>query len=395
MLTINYPKTISCLLIYPNPDSALNSAAGALLQEDYDAFARQAKLMTSIHAPVPTDMKNAVTEAKSRGEDVGTVIQEQQQEESSSLRPKKGTRVQSVTMKKKTSTQNEDDGTLPTQPHASVIESEQIQHSQGYENPPSIPEDDDDENNENDPSLSPSPVKFAPPSPRKSAHGKRPLSVLTMPMEDPFITTSTAASAAATTTTTAMETDEEGITATTQMTASEKNIAANQEDYDEDYSSSSSSQRKSPKLSILNKGTNSSGRIRDDIDVDNIGIGIGIFEDGSSPDLLHRRTIGDGKENQDSSLPTGAGSKEPLGKATRKQQPNYNHSNNNTHNTSNNYNNPSPSAFVPSASISSSTSATPAAAPSSSKGRGKPASSSSSSTGTRKVSRPRVGIRRL
>ncbi|KAF4211810.1 hypothetical protein CNMCM6805_003948 [Aspergillus fumigatiaffinis] len=68
--------TISCLLIYPNPDSALNSTAGALLQEDYDAFARQAKLMTSIHAPVPPDLKAAVVEAKSRGEEAGMLIPE-------------------------------------------------------------------------------------------------------------------------------------------------------------------------------------------------------------------------------------------------------------------------------------------------------------------------------
>jgi ubiquitin-conjugating enzyme E2 S len=62
-------QTISCLLINPNPDSALNAAAGQLLQEDYEAFARQAKLMASIHAPVPKDLKDAVLEAKRRGED--------------------------------------------------------------------------------------------------------------------------------------------------------------------------------------------------------------------------------------------------------------------------------------------------------------------------------------
>ena len=43
-------QTIYCLLIQPNPDSALNATAGHLLQEDYHAFARQARLMTSIHA---------------------------------------------------------------------------------------------------------------------------------------------------------------------------------------------------------------------------------------------------------------------------------------------------------------------------------------------------------
>ncbi|KAH0537291.1 hypothetical protein FGG08_005916 [Glutinoglossum americanum] len=61
--------TISCLLINPNPDSALNAAAGQLLQDDYEAFARQARLMTSIHAPVPKELRDRVWEAKRRGED--------------------------------------------------------------------------------------------------------------------------------------------------------------------------------------------------------------------------------------------------------------------------------------------------------------------------------------
>jgi ubiquitin-conjugating enzyme E2 S len=61
--------TISCLLIQPNPDSALNAAAGALIQEDYEAFSTQAKLMTSIHARIPTHLRKAVQEAKRRGED--------------------------------------------------------------------------------------------------------------------------------------------------------------------------------------------------------------------------------------------------------------------------------------------------------------------------------------
>uniref|UniRef100_A0A7S3VLF3 E2 ubiquitin-conjugating enzyme n=1 Tax=Dunaliella tertiolecta TaxID=3047 RepID=A0A7S3VLF3_DUNTE len=41
---------VRCLLIEPNPDSALNEEAGRLLQEDYEEFAGHARLMTSIHA---------------------------------------------------------------------------------------------------------------------------------------------------------------------------------------------------------------------------------------------------------------------------------------------------------------------------------------------------------
>eukprot|EP01115_Flamella_aegyptia_P002441 TRINITY_DN136501_c0_g1_i1.p1 TRINITY_DN136501_c0_g1~~TRINITY_DN136501_c0_g1_i1.p1 ORF type:complete len:217 (+),score=54.03 TRINITY_DN136501_c0_g1_i1:36-686(+) len=44
--------TIKCLLIVPNPESALNEEAGRLLLEQYDDYARKAKLMTSIHAKV-------------------------------------------------------------------------------------------------------------------------------------------------------------------------------------------------------------------------------------------------------------------------------------------------------------------------------------------------------
>ncbi|KAK4999090.1 hypothetical protein LTR66_001807 [Elasticomyces elasticus] len=61
--------TISCLLIQPNPASALNAEAGALLQDNYDAFAQRARLMTSIHALVPKKLAEAAEEAQSRGEE--------------------------------------------------------------------------------------------------------------------------------------------------------------------------------------------------------------------------------------------------------------------------------------------------------------------------------------
>ncbi|KAK9474472.1 ubiquitin-conjugating enzyme/RWD-like protein [Dipodascopsis tothii] len=41
---------IRCLLIEPNPESALNEEAGKLLLEDYEDFERMARLMTKIHA---------------------------------------------------------------------------------------------------------------------------------------------------------------------------------------------------------------------------------------------------------------------------------------------------------------------------------------------------------
>uniref|UniRef100_V9LD29 E2 ubiquitin-conjugating enzyme n=1 Tax=Callorhinchus milii TaxID=7868 RepID=V9LD29_CALMI len=45
--------TIKCLLIHPNPESALNEEAGRLLLEAYDKYANRARLMTDIHAARP------------------------------------------------------------------------------------------------------------------------------------------------------------------------------------------------------------------------------------------------------------------------------------------------------------------------------------------------------
>ncbi|PYI12497.1 ubiquitin conjugating enzyme E2 [Aspergillus sclerotiicarbonarius CBS 121057] len=270
--------TISCLLIYPNPDSALNSAAGALLQENYDAFARQAKLMTSIHAPVPSELASVVSEAKTRGEDAGAVIPAEQ-EESRSLRTRKGIRIASVTMKKRiTRNGGEESSSSRAFSHqpSTPIEYQEQQPEELDDTLDTTISDDESETStnaskENDPSLSPSPVRLALPNIRKNAFGKRPLSVLTMPMDmdDPF----------------AMDTEDMTVDG---MSASEKNIAAN---YPSDIPDRGHSpQRKSPKLSVLDKGINSSGRIREDVQ---------IFEDDPDPAELGfvRRASGDGKEN--------------------------------------------------------------------------------------------------
>mmetsp|Transcript_10135 Transcript_10135/g.37724 ORF Transcript_10135/g.37724 Transcript_10135/m.37724 type:complete len:267 (-) Transcript_10135:2355-3155(-) len=41
---------IRCLMIEPNPDSALNAEAGHMLRENYDQFVSKAKMFTQIHA---------------------------------------------------------------------------------------------------------------------------------------------------------------------------------------------------------------------------------------------------------------------------------------------------------------------------------------------------------
>lgn len=43
-------SVIKCLLISPNPDSALNADAGRLLQESYETYVATAKLWTGVHA---------------------------------------------------------------------------------------------------------------------------------------------------------------------------------------------------------------------------------------------------------------------------------------------------------------------------------------------------------
>ena len=146
-LLISIDQTIYCLLIHPNPDSALNATAGHLLQDDYDSFARQARLMTSIHAKIPSELQEAAIVAKRRGETAGTAIGE--------------VTDQRPTMKGKHPTQ------LASSNFRQMLDGEDL-----------ADEDEEDEfaSKENDPLLSPSPVPV--PSPRRPSMAKRPLSDL-------------------------------------------------------------------------------------------------------------------------------------------------------------------------------------------------------------------------
>ncbi|KAK6625969.1 hypothetical protein RUM43_006268 [Polyplax serrata] len=54
--------TVKCLLIFPNPESALNEEAGKLLLEHYNDYAQRAKMMTEIHALAPKPIKVGVEE---------------------------------------------------------------------------------------------------------------------------------------------------------------------------------------------------------------------------------------------------------------------------------------------------------------------------------------------
>lgn len=50
-------QTVKCLLIHPNPESALNEEAGKLLLEHYDDYSKRAQMMTDIHAKVSSSTK--------------------------------------------------------------------------------------------------------------------------------------------------------------------------------------------------------------------------------------------------------------------------------------------------------------------------------------------------
>ncbi|KAL2003951.1 hypothetical protein VTN02DRAFT_1470 [Thermoascus thermophilus] len=280
--------TISCLLIHPNPDSALNSAAGALLQDDYEAFARQAKLMTSIHAPIPDDMREAAMGAKRRGEEEGTVIREAEERRPAGARKTSGTHT--VVMKKRTY-KKQTSGEPSNHPVADSSTAEQgsEEQEQNLDMDGSDEENDDpaSASKENDPSLSISPVVIAPPSPRKNVLGKRPLSVLAASPDPDTVM------------------DDAGDDESHGMTASEKNIAANAGNASQQRSSSP--QKKSPKLLELRKGANASSRIREDDNVNNAQEPMDwtgslkgrepqhhIYEDGDE-------SSGDGKENYGSS----------------------------------------------------------------------------------------------
>jgi ubiquitin-conjugating enzyme E2 S len=49
-----FKQVVRCLLIAPNPESALNEEAGMMLLENYDEYFHRAKLMTKIHASTST-----------------------------------------------------------------------------------------------------------------------------------------------------------------------------------------------------------------------------------------------------------------------------------------------------------------------------------------------------
>ncbi|KAK2738887.1 hypothetical protein FQN57_006903 [Myotisia sp. PD_48] len=248
--------TISCLLIHPNPDSALNPAAGALLQDDYDSFARQASLMTSIHASIPNDLKESVIDARRRGDEPASGESFRGLAESNaglakaSADSNSSSTTSTVTMKARSHRLD----AIPTngQKAAKKLDIRVRQdvisthNHQAYEAPFSESEDEEG-SKENNPSLSKSPVTIPKTSPRKSVLGKRPLSVIATCEEPDLVLID--------------DDDDDGggcddnDAEFSGMTASEKNIAANSIACTKETkpvpnsSQDNAPRRKSPKLS--------------------------------------------------------------------------------------------------------------------------------------------------
>jgi ubiquitin-conjugating enzyme E2 S len=61
--------TIKCLLIVPNPESALNEEAGKLLLERYDDYCARAKLYTDIHAKAASTLLQLAKSSSSSSSD--------------------------------------------------------------------------------------------------------------------------------------------------------------------------------------------------------------------------------------------------------------------------------------------------------------------------------------
>ena len=158
-------QTISCLLIQPNPDSALNSTAGHLLQDDYESFSRHAKLMTSIHASVPPDLREMASAARRRGEIAETSRKDNAEPRSQGMSASSSGLASRSLPQRPTS----------THPAPVLIRFPQDTHDSDEE------EDENSASKENNPALSPVPVPA--PSPRKPKLAKRPLSNLPCPIE--------------------------------------------------------------------------------------------------------------------------------------------------------------------------------------------------------------------
>jgi ubiquitin-conjugating enzyme E2 S len=201
------------------------------LQDDYDAFAKQARLMTSIHAPIPPNLRDAVLEAKRTGEERGP------RPHYEAATPPAASRASSIA----TSAVRKNQAEPHTQDAGQENDNNALLGSLGFSD---VPDDhgEGDDAKENDPSHSPSPVLLNHESSRRNVLGKRPLSELPTPI-DPDSTDSNI--------------PPENYSATR---IEEK--APPSQPPTADNEASSEPVKKSPKLDISARGLNNYGRVR-------------------------------------------------------------------------------------------------------------------------------------
>ncbi|KAF9239412.1 ubiquitin-conjugating enzyme/RWD-like protein [Melanogaster broomeanus] len=99
--------TVKCLLIYPNPESALDEEAGKLLLEDYDSYFSRAKLVTSVHATPrtkPPEFQTSGSEDSEAGSALPTIT------------PAAPTPTHSITIPSPSSPRKSASPALPSQP---------------------------------------------------------------------------------------------------------------------------------------------------------------------------------------------------------------------------------------------------------------------------------------
>lgn len=223
--------------------------------------------MTSIHAPIPPNQEAAVQEAKHRGEDASTSPPEE-----------KETACSRKQQRTKTKRANRNTNPTPTSQQRQPTPNDEAMGDSENDDPVTA-------GKENNPSLSPTPVHLAPPSPRKNALGKRPLSVLSMPYpEDPDADMML------------VDSDTEADMNTAQTSSFAANNSSNQNIGGNTRRPPGpvSPRRKTPKLA-LSRGAPSPTRMRGDVQ---------IYEDVPDRTVTEssRRISSDGKENRGSGM---------------------------------------------------------------------------------------------
>lgn len=69
---------IRCLLIVPFPESALNCEAGKNFMENYEEYAKRARIMTEVHAlPIENDNENEQPNTKATQSDKSSLVVKQ------------------------------------------------------------------------------------------------------------------------------------------------------------------------------------------------------------------------------------------------------------------------------------------------------------------------------